>query len=390
MPTHAQKKSGQSKRWRGRVVIDSKVVATKWFGSGPKQGAEYRSALSWEVETRKALIAQAKTEAGCLTHTVCSPKEMSLIEWATLYLEDCQARQALATFKEKRTAFKRFFAHFTASHSPVSGLTRPAALSFLRAVQAQAGNNSSNVTRKVLAAAWGWSVKFLEGFPQDGNPFASCPKFKPQKQPRYIPSVDDFEGVLAHAEGQDQTMLLAYLHTGARRGELFRVTWQDVDFIQSRICLRTMKTVNGAWREDWLPMTSELRDALLKHRDNRIHKVSSHVFVVSGARHPVNQFEGEGFRDRGHWLKKLCSRAGVEPFGVHAIRHLAASILYAAGHTVSTIQVILRHSSPETTTRYLKSLGLEGVREALESTFVNRASAKVIPLHPDQTERATG
>ena len=65
-------------------------------------------------------------------------------------------------------------------------------------------------------------------------------------------------------------------------------------------------------------------------------------------------------------MKRLCARARVKAFGFHAIRHLTASILYKMGQPVSVIQAILRHKSPNTTAIYLKSLGLEETRGALE------------------------
>lgn len=50
-----------------------------------------------------------------------------------------------------------------------------------------------------------------------------------------------------------------------------------------------------------------------------------------------------------------------------AIRHLTATTLYHNGYDVATIQAILRHKSPNTTERYLKTLGLEKVKNALDS-----------------------
>ena len=47
------------------------------------------------------------------------------------------------------------------------------------------------------------------------------------------------------------------------------------------------------------------------------------------------------------------------------IRHLSASILYSLGYEVAVIQAILRHKSPSTTERYLRSIGLERVQDAL-------------------------
>lgn len=68
-------------------------------------------------------------------------------------------------------------------------------------------------------------------------------------------------------------------------------------------------------------------------------------------------------------MKKICKRAGVEPFGFHAIRHLTASILFGKGHKLATIQAILRHESKTTTEKYLHSLGVDDVRIDLEEAL---------------------
>ena len=77
-------------------------------------------------------------------------------------------------------------------------------------------------------------------------------------------------------------------------------------------------------------------------------------------------------------MKKTCIKAEVKPFGFHAIRHLTATILYHKGYDVSVIQAILRHKSPSTTNVYLKSLGLEATRAALEEGL--KEPAKIIPF----------
>ncbi len=67
-------------------------------------------------------------------------------------------------------------------------------------------------------------------------------------------------------------------------------------------------------------------------------------------------------------------------FGFHAIRHLSASILFKLGYEVGVMQAILRHKSPNTTERYLRSIGLERVREALED--LKPADSKVLEFNP--------
>ena len=76
----------------------------------------------------------------------------------------------------------------------------------------------------------------------------------------------------------------------------------------------------------------------------------------------------------------LCSRAQVRPFGFHSISHLTASTLYKLGSTLADIQSVLRHASATTTAKYIKSLGLEGVRSALEA--LSRQKGRVLIFKP--------
>jgi integrase len=77
-------------------------------------------------------------------------------------------------------------------------------------------------------AAWNWGIKYL-GLPTD-NP-CLVERFPEIKQPRYVPSEKDFWKVYKAAwTEQDAIMLLSYLHLAARKSELFRLKWVDVDF----------------------------------------------------------------------------------------------------------------------------------------------------------------
>jgi integrase len=69
----------------------------------------------------------------------------------------------------------------------------------------------------------------------------------------------------------------------------------------------------------------------------------------------------------------------AEPFGFHAIRHLTASILFAAGEPLWKIQGILRHKNPTTTERYLRTLGLESARDAMENNLRDRLKSSHFP-----------
>jgi integrase len=101
-------------------------------------------------------------------------------------------------------------------------------------------------------------------------------------------------------------------------------------------------------------MLDELHIALLHHRQAN---KSEWVFP--------DPETGAPYLYRQHWMKRLCTRAGVRPFGLHAIRHLSASILANEGVPVIVIQGILRHKNSNTTQRYLHRLS--EMKTALQS-----------------------
>lgn len=348
-------------RWKGRVQkmgrIKQKLFNTK------------AEALAWEAQERAA-DWEATTDTAC-----------SLKDWAEKYL-DHAAKYDRKTYNEKRQALRELFAATAGKGkarqlivnplSPVTSLTPGKVLAALRAQFGTRSGNSLNKDRKNLVAAWNWGVKYL-GLPMP-NP-CLVERFPEERHPRYIPSEDDFWKVFAQARGQDRIMLLCYLHLGARRSEIFRLAWEDVDFDNSRVRLYTRKRRDGSLEYDWLPMTSELASALRWWWENRTFPDSTHVFICEDRTGFCRSQFGKPFKQRLHFMAELCRRAEVKPFGFHAIRHLTATILYKMGQPVSVIQAILRHKSPTTTSIYLHKLGLEETRGALEglaARFANK------------------
>ena len=345
-------------RWKGRVQKLGQIKQ-KLFDSK-------NEALQWEVEERKKDWEAATDTALCLK------------DWAEKYLDHC-AKYDRKTYNEKRQALRELFAAKAGKGktaqpivnplAPVTSLTMGKVLAALRA---QFDNriegigrsgNALNKDRKNLVAAWNWGVKYL-GLPT-ANP-CLVEKFPEQRHPRYVPCEEDFWKVFGQTSGQDRIMLLAYLHLGARRSEIFKLCWEDVDFGNSRIRLFTKKRLHGSIEYDWLPMTVELANALRWWWDNRTFRDSTHVFICEQDGGFCQEQYGKPFKERMQLMRRLCARAGVKAFGFHSIRHLTASILYRMGQPVSVIQAILRHKSPNTTAIYLKSLGLEETRGALE------------------------
>lgn len=374
MPTET-KRRGVS-RWRGVVWQNGKIAASKWFGCGEK---ERRKAIIWEEQKRKEIEEEQKN--GTVTES------SSLAKWSGGYLDEAKRRCAKKTYQEKCRAF-RYLARFVRKHTDskdgnceLSLFTPSFALSYLQEQYDKRSGYAANKDRKNLSTAWDWGKKFISGFPNLANPFASIERYPEERSPRYVPPEEDFWKVLGVAKGQDKVMLLAFMHLAARRGEIFRLKMSDIDFHNEQVRLTTKKTRDGSARLDWIPMTKELRNILLKWWQERPYKQSEYLFTMLDNTPSRNNEPGAPYRVRQHVMKKLCKRAGVKAFGWHAIRHLTAVILYKSGEPVSKIQKILRHQHPTTTERYVASLGFapDQMRESLE-VLSNRGPAKVIPL----------
>jgi len=318
----------------------------EWIAEVMRQGKRFykvcatkKEALDWESETRSKPLEDLETPLVCLT----------LLEWATQYLEFSNTRYADRVFREKKAAFRVFFQSVDSSLT-VNQLKPGMVLKHLQVQAKKRSGYAANKERKNLMAAWNWGMKYL-GLPSP-NP-CMVERFPEERHARYIPPEEDFWKVYETTEGQDQVMLLACLHLAARRSELFRLKWDDIDFANQRVRIGTRKRQGGSLEYDYLPMTEDLYNALLEHKE-----LAHDEWVF------VDTLTSKPFSARRRFMRGLCERAEVKPFGFHAIRHLTASILAQADVPMITIQRILRHKNLMTTERYVR--GLEPVRPALE------------------------
>lgn len=334
-------------KWRATRMIQGRVK-TKSFPTKAE-------AKKWETKQS----AEAWAEQATQTPTAC------WLDFATAYLHMAKERFSQKTWQEKKRAFRASMRHIPPETS-VDAITPRHALDVLRSVAIISGN-AANKVRKNLAAAWTWGRRYY-GLPHE-NPFLVVERFPADQTPRYVPPEEDFWKVYEAADETDKAFLLFLLHTGARRAEAFRLTWDDVDFSGRKIRLGTRKTAGKGMVYAWIPMTAALRSALELQKGRTAGKL---VFS--------NRHNGEQYTARQHMMPLLCAKAGVKPFGFHAIRHLAATILAYAGLDLPTVQAMLRHQSPTTTARYIKSLGIQA--EKIEAAFTKKEGAKVVPFAP--------
>ena len=342
MPVKRKNKKTGRIEWFGRVTLPDRRRKEKKLPSKKK-------ALEWEVLIKQKLHELSKQTPAVSLHSLM-----------TEHLLAMKAKGiSQGVYDDKELVFKALLKR--PDVSPVVAaveLPHGVVRRFLDEIAQEISGARANTYRKHLMRLWSWGkrARRVKG---------ECPwnveKYKEEKRDKYVPPEDDFWAVYelmdevptSHSQVTEQyakephrkRMMLAYLHTGARKRELFNMRWDDVDFKAERVRLWTRKR-DGGLEFDWIPMTEQLAGTLQEQRLET--GFGEYVFV--------NAKTGKPYVNADKMIKRVCKRAGVKEFSFHAIRHLTASILLAAGVDLATIQLILRHRSITTTARYVHSL----------------------------------
>jgi integrase len=126
------------------------------------------------------------------------------------------------------------------------------------------------------------------------------------------------------------------LHTGMRRGEVFSLTWDDVDLDRAMLTVRGGKAKSGTTRH--IPLNATAVNALTRWgRGNGL------VFPARDG--------GQLNNVRKSW-ERVLANAGIERFRWHDLRHTFASKLVMAGVDLNTVRELLGHSTITMTLRY--------------------------------------
>ena len=163
-----------------------------------------------------------------------------------------------------------------------------------------------------------------------------------------------FESISPHL----RLILMVALNTGMRKGEIFNLKWEDIDFESRKI--RISKSKSGRGRT--IPMNSILFSLLsgLKSQNGKTE------FVFT------NPETGKPYIDIKKAFNGACKRAGIKNLHFHDLRHTFASRLIKRGVDLIIAKELLGHSSVVTTQRYLHSQAREKM-EAVE-TLSKKAS----------------
>jgi len=204
-----------------------------------------------------------------------------------------------------------------------------------------------------------------------------------EEKPPQILSLNEIHNLLDHAKQMNHEWYPIWamaLNTGMRSGELYALTWEDIDFENKLITvsksyngrLKTIKSTKaGYWRK--VPINLEL-DALLI--ELRAQRTPEQIHVLPR----INQWKrGEAARI----LREFCVGIGIHDVCFHALRACFATHLLNAGVTSPVVKKICGWTDEKVMSRYIRLAGIDvaGATENLGFIRAENGGQKLVNMH---------
>jgi integrase len=204
-----------------------------------------------------------------------------------------------------------------------------------------AGNRVVAVLSKMFSSAIRWNMR-------ESNPAKGIERNLEQHRRRYL-STDELARLVtalaAHSDTQAANIIRLLLLTGARRGEVLAMRWDDVDLTA------------GVWSK--LPSSTKQKTHHESQLSAPARQLLSEIREQQAApRRPLGEYVFPGPGKSGHVVdikrswRQLCRAAKISGLRVHDLRHSFASTAISGGASLPLVGALLGHASPTTTARY--------------------------------------
>ena len=336
--------------WTSRGPTGHKVKKVAWGYTLQVKGQQERKfSGEWTREAAEQALAARTLQLDA--EDPRAPRTLAQVAQEYLNYKRAKGKKSL----ENDTTFIARFKDFFGAETPIAEVTaqqvarydshRLTQTSRLKRLLSPASVNRELATLRHLlrlAEEWGYIAK--------------APRIRLGREPegrlRFLSEAEAARLLGACAESKSpylKAIVTTALHTGARRGEILGLTWERVDFARGVLLLD--RTKSGRRRE--VPMNRAVYDAL--------------------SALPAEPREGLLFHRGGAaWgairtaFETACTRAKVDAFRFHDLRHTCASWLIMRGRSLKEVQELLGHQTFAMTLRYAH-LSPDRLRDAVAS-----------------------
>jgi integrase len=218
--------------------------------------------------------------------------------------------------------------HFSALHGlRLDQIDRRKVAGLLGEIETTSGAVSRNRARSTLSAFFAWAIQ--EGLIDGANPVAGTGKADEGGSRERVLSPDELKTLWRGLDdGAFSQIVRLLLLTGARRNEVGKMSWPEVNLADRVINLPAHRVKNG--RDHTIPLSTQAH-AILSGLPRR----NSTEFV----------FGGRGFN---HWdaaKKDLDQRVGIADWHLHDLRRSAATYMAEIGVLPHIVEACLNHQS---------------------------------------------
>jgi len=172
----------------------------------------------------------------------------------------------------------------------------------------------------------------------DRNPVEGLKLYKETSRSRTL-TQEEYQRLLDCCPPHFRPIVLLAYYTGMRKGEIFGLTWERVDFHNGVIILEAEDTKTQEKRE--IPLDESLKEIL-----KRVPRTVGCPYVFNHRGNKLSQAR-TGFRN-------ACLKSGLDDFHFHDLRHCAITNMRKAGVPDTVIMSISGHKTNAVFRRYDK------------------------------------
>jgi integrase len=209
------------------------------------------------------------------------------------------------------------------------------------------------------------------------NPCSVVSRPKVEQKPMVTWSVEDIAKVDAFLRDEPKWLAVyrLMLTTGMRPGELYALTWSDLDFEQNIVRIRRTITDNAEGKRvvgttpkggktRYVALSRSARAALLDWQNALVlRSLKADTDYVFPSRRGSPMGENVWLGMHAH----IIQRTGVPPINLHSLRHTSATLELAAGTPIKIVSERLGHKDILTTMRIYQHISVDLQRSASDA-----------------------
>lgn len=217
-------------------------------------------------------------------------------------------------------------------------------------------NGSKAKIRNIMSVIYRHAMR--HGF-TDKNPVALVRQSAKRQRIPDVLTVDEIRALLGVLRLRERTMILMVAGSGIRRGELFGLTWGDIDFAERKVLIsrsivkQHVGPVKTEASKKQLPLDEYMLADLLTWYSVTPYKHDDHyVFATDSNRAGDMRGKQPCWPNKvwDYWIKpKLAEAKITKRVNWHTFRHSYSTLLKSNGEDIKTVQELLRHSSSRVT-----------------------------------------